>query len=126
MKQEFKRNLKVRNVLVAALVVLAAWTIRAQSSVTIFENGRVIVGDGKVIDNASVVPNDFATFLAEHPQIRRICFNGAKAEALYMRHVRPALAASPDVQYLRLPSTSPAHASLRLAEKVRAWQAIVP
>ena len=67
----------------------------------------------------------FAAFLVEHPQIQRICFNGAKAEALYMKHVRPRLAANPDVQYVRLPSTSPANASLALSEKVRAWQAIV-
>jgi imidazolonepropionase-like amidohydrolase len=38
-----------------AVVLLASWTISAQSTVTIFENGRVIVGDGKVIENASVV-----------------------------------------------------------------------
>jgi double-stranded uracil-DNA glycosylase len=77
------------------------------------------------IDASSVLPNDFAGFFAEHPQIRRICFNGAKAEALFMKHVRPRLPANPDVQYLRLPSTSPANASLTLPEKVRAWQAIV-
>jgi double-stranded uracil-DNA glycosylase len=77
------------------------------------------------IDASSVLPNDFAAFFAEHPQIRRICFNGAKAETLFMKHVRPRLPANPDVQYLRLPSTSPANASLTLPEKVRAWQAIV-
>jgi TDG/mug DNA glycosylase family protein len=77
------------------------------------------------IDASSELPNDFAAFFAEHPQIRRICFNGAKAEALYMKHVRPRLPANPDVHYLRLPSTSPANASLPLPEKVRAWQAIV-
>jgi double-stranded uracil-DNA glycosylase len=77
------------------------------------------------IEASSVVPNDFAAFLGEHPQIRRICFNGATAEALYMKHVRPCLPANPDVQHLRLPSTSPAHASLALSEKMRAWQAIV-
>lgn len=77
------------------------------------------------IEASSVVPNDFAAFLAAHPQIQRICFNGAKAEALYVRHARPRLAANPDVQHLRLPSTSPANASLPLAEKMRAWQAIV-
>lgn len=78
------------------------------------------------INASSVVPNDFPAFLAEHPQIQRICFNGAKAEALYMKHVRPRLAANPDVQHLRLPSTSPANASWSLSEKLRAWQAIVP
>ncbi|MGH6905630.1 MAG: DNA-deoxyinosine glycosylase [Geminicoccaceae bacterium] len=77
------------------------------------------------IDGATAVPNDIPAFLVQHPQIRRICFNGAKAEALYMKHVRPRLAAHPDVQYVRLPSTSPANASLALTEKARAWQAIV-
>src|SRR5262245_8209003 len=44
-----------RRLITTAIVVVAAWTISAQSTVTIFENGRVIVGDGKVIENASVV-----------------------------------------------------------------------
>jgi TDG/mug DNA glycosylase family protein len=77
------------------------------------------------IDASSVLPNDFAAFFAAHPQIRRICFNGAKAEALYTKHVLPRLPANPDVHYLRLPSTSPANASWPLSEKLRAWQAIV-
>jgi double-stranded uracil-DNA glycosylase len=77
------------------------------------------------IQASSVVPNDFATFLAEHSQIQRICFNGATAEALYLKYVRPRLPDHPDLQYLRLPSTSPANASLALPAKVRAWQAIV-
>lgn len=71
----------------------------------------------------SAVPSDIPGFLAAHPRIRRICFNGAKAEALYARHVRPRLAARPEVEYLRLPSTSPANASSRLSDKLRAWQA---
>jgi TDG/mug DNA glycosylase family protein len=78
------------------------------------------------IEASSAVPNDFAAFLAEHPEIRRICFNGAKAEALYAKHVRPRLAGNPRIQHLRLPSTSPANASLPFAEKLRAWRAIVP
>jgi double-stranded uracil-DNA glycosylase len=78
------------------------------------------------IEASSVVPNDFGAFFPEHPRIRRICFNGAKAEALYLKHVRPRLSANAEFQYVRLPSTSPANASLPLAEKLRAWQAIVP
>ena len=78
------------------------------------------------IDAASAVPNDFMGFLAAHPQIRRICFNGATAEALYMKHVRSGLAVSADIRHLRLPSTSPANASWPLSEKLRAWRVIVP
>jgi TDG/mug DNA glycosylase family protein len=77
------------------------------------------------IDAASAVPNDFATFLAEHPEIQRICFNGATAEALFTKHVRPRLASDQEVEYVRLPSTSPANASVPLSEKLRAWHAIV-
>jgi TDG/mug DNA glycosylase family protein len=76
------------------------------------------------IDVASAVPNDFAAFFAEHPEIRRVCFNGATAQALFIKHVRPRLGTPLDVEYVRLPSTSPANASLPFAEKVRAWQAI--
>ena len=31
--------------------------------------------------------NDFAAFLAAHPRIRRVCFNGRKAESAWRRHV---------------------------------------
>jgi TDG/mug DNA glycosylase family protein len=78
------------------------------------------------IDAASAVSNDFATFFAEHPHIQRICFNGATAEALFTKRVRPRLAPQPDIQHIRLPSTSPANASVALSEKIRAWQAILP
>ena len=36
-------------------IAFASLTLRAQSTVTVFEGGRVIVGDGRVIENASVV-----------------------------------------------------------------------
>jgi TDG/mug DNA glycosylase family protein len=75
------------------------------------------------IIGSSIVPNDIGNFLARHARIRRICFNGAKAEELYLRHVRPLLPARPDISYLRLPSTSPAHASLSFTKKLRAWRA---
>jgi TDG/mug DNA glycosylase family protein len=78
------------------------------------------------IDASSMVPNDFAGFLVEHPEIERICFNGATAQALFMKRVRPRLATHMDVEYVRLPSTSPANASLPFTDKLRAWQAIVP
>ncbi len=72
---------------------------------------------------ATEVPNDLPAFLAAHPQLRRICFNGAKAQALYARHVRPRLAAGSPIEYLRLPSTSPANASVPWPRKLQAWQA---
>jgi double-stranded uracil-DNA glycosylase len=79
--------------------------------------------DARIL-RASVVPNDFAPFLQAHPRIRRLCFNGAAAAALYERRVLPAL---PEplrtLPRVRLPSTSPAHAGISHARKLEAWRA---
>lgn len=71
------------------------------------------------IEAMSVAPNDFAGFFEAHRDIGLICFNGAAAERLFERHVSRALRAPPP--RLRLPSTSPAHASLRFEQKLEAW-----
>lgn len=78
------------------------------------------------IEPGSVVPNDFAGFMADHPGVIRICFNGATAERLFRRHVLPGLALGSAVGLLRLPSTSPAHAGMPYADKLRAWQVVRP
>ena len=70
---------------------------------------------------SSATVNDFVTFFKNHPEIKRICFNGAAAEQYFQRHVMPVLKDT-QFSYVRLPSTSPAHASLTLAEKTLAWK----
>jgi TDG/mug DNA glycosylase family protein len=78
------------------------------------------------IVSASVVPNDLAGFLQRHAGITRICFNGATAERLFMRHVQPQLPAGRALELLRLPSTSPAHAGMGMADKLQAWRVVLP
>ena len=79
------------------------------------------------IDRTSAVANDFARFFEQHPRVDRVFFNGANAEALYRRHVSRTLVAASTVTYARLPSTSPANASIALAAKAEAWRvAIAP
>lgn len=75
------------------------------------------------IDDASVSVNDFASFYRSHPGIAQVFFNGAKAEACYRKHVLPVLAdgLGPQ-QHRRLPSTSPANASMSRAYKLRVWK----
>jgi hypoxanthine-DNA glycosylase len=73
----------------------------------------------------SIRVNDFAAFLAAHPGIRRVCFNGARAETAWRRYVAPRLPKSLALELRRLPSTSPAHAGMRYREKLRAWRSAI-
>lgn len=72
----------------------------------------------------SLVANDLAGFIARHPALRRIFFNGSAAEALFRRHVLPTLPEAHGLKLLRLPSTSPANASVPHERKLAQWQAI--
>ena len=71
------------------------------------------------IDPKSMQVNDFGVLFARYPGLQRVYFNGAKAADLYRRRVRTDAAAS----YLRLPSTSPAHAT-KQGVKLAAWRVL--
>lgn len=74
------------------------------------------------IDRSTAEANDFIAFFAAHSGVRAIYFNGATAEQLYLRRVLPSLPpAAAALPLTRLPSTSPAHASLTHEEKRAAW-----
>jgi TDG/mug DNA glycosylase family protein len=78
------------------------------------------------IDIATARANDFESFFRAHPQIRLVCFNGRKAEALFRRMVVPRLETRfNSLQYETLPSTSPAYAAIGFEDKVKRWQAIL-
>lgn len=77
------------------------------------------------IVTASIVANDFPAVLAQYPGIRSLCFNGAKAADVFARHVAGALGERADALRLhRLPSTSPANASIPYAAKLDAWRVV--
>lgn len=67
------------------------------------------------------VANDFAHFFAAHGSLRAVLFNGATAEATFLRQV-PATAVPAGVALVRLPSTSPANRSVGFEEKAAAWE----
>ncbi|PKM12957.1 MAG: DNA-deoxyinosine glycosylase [Gammaproteobacteria bacterium HGW-Gammaproteobacteria-3] len=74
----------------------------------------------------SVKINDFRSFFKKYRAIERVFFNGAMAEKLFRQQVLPGLSDCFNTfQYQRLPSTSPAHASLSLEQKINAWKVIV-
>jgi TDG/mug DNA glycosylase family protein len=76
------------------------------------------------IDKASQTPNDFQAFFASHANITRVFFNGSAAEQIYRKNVLPALSIQ-QIEYLRLPSTSPANASIPFERKLEAWKSVL-
>jgi len=77
------------------------------------------------IDPASMKLNDFVGFFTEYNGIRRVFFNGGTAEKVYKKYSLPLLNQRFSyLDYLRLPSTSPAHAALTWAQKLEAWKVI--
>lgn len=74
------------------------------------------------IETESMIANDFVAFLLLHPSITQIFFNGGKAEQVFRRYVMKQLeAAGISLNYLRLPSTSPAHAAMSFEHKQQLW-----
>jgi len=70
--------------------------------------------------------NDLAGFLQSHRGIRRVYFNGSKAAEVYRRRaLADVTAVAPYLSHQRLPSTSPAMASLGLEEKIEQWRVIL-
>lgn len=81
--------------------------------------------DSDIVES-SIVPNNFEKFFQENSKIRTIYFNGAKAESIYTRYVIPNL--SPGfaaMGMVRLPSTSPANASIPVAERISQWKVVL-
>ncbi len=67
------------------------------------------------------VPNDLEGFIAKHPHLEVIAFNGKKAEALYTRY----FTRKEGIIYLPLPSTSPANAGVGFERLCEEWGEMV-
>ncbi len=98
------------------------------SGVALWDVCKAAVRPGSLdaaIDLNTVVTNDFKHFFREHPRIAHVCVNGGTAHRLYVRRVRPILLEPLSSLPLHLlPSTSPAHASLRFAQKLERWRVL--
>jgi TDG/mug DNA glycosylase family protein len=80
------------------------------------------------IEADSICANDFASFFMRHPSITHVFFNGSMAEKCFQKHVQPSLEPMFKNRPLlsrRLPSTSPANASMRYEQKLKAWRVIM-
>lgn len=78
------------------------------------------------IQEQSIITNDFIGFFRQHPAVTQVFFNGGLAEKVYQKQVRPLIGEEfAEIRYRRLPSTSPAHATMSLAQKCDAWRIIL-
>lgn len=90
---------------------IAVWDVLAQCERPGSLDAAIVGGSEKV--------NDLPGLIAQLPRLHRVCFNGATAETYFRRLIVPR----PNLDYRRLPSTSPAHAALRPEEKLALWRA---
>jgi len=105
----------------------ARMAMLADAKVAVWDVLAATVREGS-LDSAIVagteVVNDIAGFLAAHPGVHSVFFNGAKARDLFERHVAPSLPAGRPLRFACLPSTSPANASVSRAGKLEAWRVV--
>lgn len=81
--------------------------------------------DSAIVES-TIEANDFSMLLHRYPGIGALLFNGGKAEQSFRRYVWPLLQPDfPRLQLLRMPSTSPAHASLSFEQKLEQWQRLL-
>jgi double-stranded uracil-DNA glycosylase len=74
-------------------------------------------GDDRITDAR---PNPLVALLEVNLNIRHVAFNGGTAYAT-ARALTPEIFSMSRIQIERMPSTSPRHARMRLAEKVETW-----
>lgn len=71
----------------------------------------------------SIKVNEFNRLFSSYQTIEKVFFNGSKAEAIYTKHVLPYLNVQFNhLHYAKLPSTSPAYASMTLQQKTQVWK----
>lgn len=67
------------------------------------------------------MPNDFATFYKQHPQVKQVFFTSTKARDYYDKYVNR----TPTYNYHLLPSTSSANTWKTFEEKLNEWKLIL-
>lgn len=64
--------------------------------------------------------NDFVGLIQENPALSAVLCNGGTAYRLWKKHVSGTL--QKPIAAIAMPSTSPAHASMRFEQKLQIWQ----
>jgi len=80
--------------------------------------------DSDILEH-TIKPNDFNHFFQRYPAIRHIFFNGTKAELSFRKYVLPANNQLAHIGLIKLPSTSPANASINRMKKLEEWRKVI-
>jgi TDG/mug DNA glycosylase family protein len=80
--------------------------------------------DSKIL-RQEIAANDIIGLLARHPGIKAIAFNGAASEKYFNQLEKPRLAVDHAVDLIKLPSTSPANASINFEQKLTDWRQLL-
>jgi hypoxanthine-DNA glycosylase len=70
-------------------------------------------------------PNDIASFINTHKKLKAVFFNGSNAEKFFKKYITRNFESFQGIHFERLPSTSPANASMNFKQKLQAWHAIL-
>ncbi len=94
--------------------------ILKEQNIAVWDVIRSCVRQGSMdTDIKNEVVNDFEEFYRQHSSINLVVFDSLTAEKIYKKQVLPTLTKS--LKYVRVPSPSPAHASLPYAAKLALW-----
>jgi len=66
------------------------------------------------------IPNDFEKLLNDYPNIQVIAFTGKKSHDLFEKYFKDL-----DIEKVFLPSTSPAHAAMKLEKKKETYKSFI-
>jgi len=75
------------------------------------------------IDQSTLKPNDFSSVLGLTSTVRLVAFNGQAACKLFSKYVQ--IEAHPQLEFITLPSTSPANAAMSKETKKQQWLKIM-
>jgi hypoxanthine-DNA glycosylase len=77
--------------------------------------------DSKIL-RQQIEANDIAGLVVKHRELRVIAFNGAASEKYFNQLERHRLPVDHNIELIKLPSTSPANASMKFEQKLAAWR----
>ena len=92
---------------------IALWDVLAQCK----RHGSL----DSAIEAKSEKVNDFGDLFGRLPKLKRVVFNGRKSEQVFKKHCSELLRYE-NLEFLVVPSTSPANASISQADKFKAWE----